>query len=71
MSEELPMRGSRPAAAEPACVVLVKGTDELVVFAGELPDCQAWLALNGDKPADSDGHFELREGADRALPPSV
>jgi len=52
-------------------VVLVKGTEQLVVFAGELPDCQAWLALNGDKPADSDGHFELREGADRALPPSA
>ncbi len=56
------MRRRRSAAAEAACVVLVKGAEELVVFARELPDCQAWLALNGDKPAALDGHFELGEG---------
>ncbi len=48
--------------AEPAHVVLVRGGEGLVVYHGGLEDCEAWLALNGDKPSSGDGHFELREG---------
>lgn len=54
-------RGDRQTA-DPAYVVLVRGIEEVVVYEGGLGDCQAWLALNGDKPIDGEGHFELREG---------
>ncbi|GEM_PF-5149786 len=39
-------------------VVLVRPEDETVVFAGELEDCEDWLALNGD--TWEDGHLEIR-----------
>lgn len=54
--------------AEPAYVVLVRGAEERVVYDGGLKDCEAWLALNGDKPSIEEGHFELREGIPPAEP---
>lgn len=44
-----------------ASVVLVKGNEEQVVYRGGWRDCEAWLALNGDKPSSGEGHFEIRE----------
>lgn len=49
-------------SSEPAHVLLVRGSKELVVYHGEFRDCAAWLALNGDKPTTGEGHFELRDG---------
>ncbi len=47
---------------DPAHVILVRGGKESVVYRGGLEDCEAWLALNGDKVSTGEGHFELREG---------
>jgi|YNPBryunderm2012_1023409.scaffolds.fasta_scaffold12789_3 hypothetical protein len=47
---------------EPAHVVLVRGGQQLVVYQGGVEDCEAWLALNGDKVSTGEGHFEMRNG---------
>lgn len=76
MAQATAMRQPRELG-EPAYVLLVRGSEELFVYHGELKDCLAWLALNGDKPTYGEGHFELRDGpppgepATGSLPPSA
>jgi hypothetical protein len=57
-----------PTEGEQAHVVLVRGRAEKLVYSGDLPDCEAWLALNGDKLLEGDAHFELRDGRPVSLP---
>jgi len=56
-----------PGEGDQAHVVLVRGLEEHLVYDGSRSDCEAWLALNADKPGGGEGHFELRDGP----PPSA